>query len=815
MFRNYFTTGIRNILKYKVFSFINVFGLAVAMSVCMLIILMLADQHRYDQFNTKKDRIYRVLSKASDSRQPYATSPFPLATELKAEYPIIEETVGLNPEIGGDATYGQKIAEIRGYFASPSFFNVFDFELEAGDKSTALTAPRSVIINKKLADRFFKNQDPVGKAIEFSDRQLAFPIQHDGVGTPSVPWGSFTVTGVVDESKYKSHLEFDVLISSSSREALYAGNKLKDQSGDWDWYFKHYTYVLLAPGKTESDLVQALNDLVIHKYATSKAEQTKGFQLSPQNIGDIQLDLAGNDTKERFPRFGYYFLGGLAATIMLLACLNYTNLSIARALTRAKEIGVRKVTGASRRSLIFQFLSESVITTLLALMMAIVLLLFIKPAFKGLWVNQYLNFELPSSVAVYLIFTGFALAIGLAAGIYPAFHLSTYQPIKALKDLGSIKPGKLGLRKVLSVSQFVISLFFIATSILIYNQFRHYIKFDYGFTPQNLLNVELQGQNFQRLANEFSSIPGVSTISAADILPATGRSNGIQLKKVHSADEFTEGYVMNTDEKFIGNLGLQIIAGKDLPALGDSASQKMVVNEAMTRQLGYKYPGEIVGEVYEAKWGGLFEVVGVVKDFRFNLLINSHDIKPLALFNHPEQFQYLNIKITSADAAGVVQKMKDKWKKIDPNHAFKYDFFDQQLLSTHQGVFDAVSIIGFVAFLAITIACLGLLGMATYTVERKTKEVGIRKVLGADAKGIAFLLSREFLKMLVISVCIGAPLSYLVNNLWLQMLPNRVEFGAASVMLGSLVLLIVGLITIASQTFNASKRNPVDSLRAE
>jgi putative ABC transport system permease protein len=815
MFRNYFKVGIRNILKYKMFSFINVFGLAVAMSVCMLIILMIADQKSYDQFHEKKDRIYRILSDQEGSRHPYATSPFPLANALKTEYPIIEESTNVTPGVGGDILYNHQVVEAGGYFAEPSFFRVFSFELEQGNANKALVAPNTIVISKALAYQLFRDENPIGKTVEFSDRQLPFPLKHNGGGATPVSWGSFTITGVLDETKYRSHLKFDILVSMASRPALYAEKKLEDLSNNWEWYFRTYTYIVLAPDKTRNDLADALNDLVARKYATIKAEQTKGFRLEAQALGDVQLGLQGNDTSDRMPLAGYYFLIVLALVIMISACLNYTNLSIARALTRAKEIGVRKVTGANRKALVFQFLSESVITALLAVTMAIIMLLFIKPAFKGLWINKHLNFELPSTIPVYFIFIGFALLIGTLAGIYPAFHLSGYQPVSVLKKLNNISPGKLGLRKVLSVSQFVISLFFITTSILIFNQFKHFLAFDYGFTSSNIVNIQLQGIDHQKLANELSAVPGVVGVSACNIIPATGENNNIEIKEADSEAEYAPAGILLTDDNFIGNLGLKIIAGKNLPKAGESSDRLIVVNKEAVEKLGYKYPAEIIGEVFETKWGKeSLEVIGVVEDFRYKLLVNSHDIGPLVLRNQPN-FMYINVKVISEDLMGTVAKMEERWKHIDPIHPFKYEFFDDQLATTHQGILDIVSILGFIAFLSVVIACLGMLGMAMYTAERKKKEIGIRKVLGAETLKIAFLLSREFLKVLMIAISIGAPLSYALNNLWLQKLPNRVDFGFGTVFLGTLVLLTLGLITIGSQTLRASKSNPVDSLKMD
>jgi putative ABC transport system permease protein len=816
MLKNYFTVGLRNILKYRVFSFINVFGLAVAMSVCMLIILMLADQYRYDQFHTKKSRIYRILSDFEGSRQSYATSAYPLAKALKTEYSIVEDAVNLSPGVGGDAMYQEKVADMRGYFADPAFFNVFSFELEMGDKATALESPNSMVISKEMANLLFKSENPLGKTIEFSDRQLSFPQQFDGSGSPPVSWGSFTVTGVIDETRYKSHLRFDVLVSASSRDILYAENKLEDQTNNWEWFYRYYTYVLLDAGKAEGDLTVALDDLVSRKYTNLSSETTKGFKLIPQGLADVQLGLMSNDTDSRFPMLGYYFLGFLAIVIMISACLNYTNLSIARALTRAKEIGVRKVTGARRSNLVFQFLSESVLTSFFALTLAVIFLMLLAPAFKGLWVNQYLNFELPAVPSVYLIFVAFALFIGIVAGLYPALFLSNYQPIKALKSLATTSPGKLSMRKALTVFQFVVSLFFITTSILIYNQFKHFLSFDYGFHSQNIVNIDLQGVDYQQLSHELRGIPGVTAISACDIVPSTGSNNNNQLRKIGTDDEYNKVGILITDENFVPNLDIKLIAGKLLPPEGETSDRFILVNEAFARQWEYQFPGQIVGEVFESKWGEeMLEVIGVVKDFRFKLLINEDGIAPLLMRNQPGGFKYLNVKLSTADLVGTITGLENRWKKIDPIHPFRYEFYDDQLQSTHQGLFDVVSILGFIAFLAVVIACLGLLGMATYSAERKTKEVGIRKILGAGDMSIALLLSRGFLKMLWISICIGAPMSYFVNNLWLQKFPNRVEFGIGTVTIGVLVLLVLGFLTIGSQTVKASKTNPVKSLKSE
>ena len=814
LFQNYFKIGIRNILKYKTFSFINIFGLAVAMSVGMLLILMLADQHRYDLFHVKRDRIYRILSSTEEGRQGYATSPFPLAHALKESYPIVEEVTHLTPGVGGDATYQQKLTDMRGYFAEPSFFQVFDFRLEKGDEKTALMQPNSVVISSELAYELFNDENPIGKAIEFSDRKLAFPLEFDGISSPAVPWGSFTITGVIDHSKYKSHLAFDALVSTSSLPLLYADKKIEDRSNDWENYFRTYTYVLLRPDADEEQLDRTLADFVKRTYRDISAEHIKGFHLTPQPLSQVQLGLMGNDTNNRLFLAGYYFLVALAIIILISAALNYTSLSIARSVVRAKEIGIRKVNGAQKRSVMIQFISESILISLFAMVLAIVLLFLLKPAFKNLWVNQYLGFELPQTFEVYLIFFGFAVFIGILAGLYPAIKLSSYEPTKVLKKLQVMDTGGMGLRKALNVSQLVISLFFIATSVVVFRQFNYFMKFDYGFTSSNIINVELQGASYEQVAQQFYSVPGVVSISASDIIPATGTNNGIELKNHGTEDEFTFASILNTDHHFAQNLDIQLVAGSGLSE--NSTTQSILINESAVEKLGYPNPSAIIGESFETKWGGeTLTVVGVVKNFHYLLLINNNGIAPLVLRRNPEQFKFVNVKLSEGDRMKTISQLEVKWKEIDPLHSFQYKFFTDELASTHQAIFDIVTILGFVAFLAIVIACLGLLGMATYTVERKTREVGIRKALGATGFDIAFLLSKEFMAIVLIAVCIGAPLSFFVNNLWLQTLVNRVDVSWSAVGIGTLCILVLGFITIATQALKASHTNPVESLKVE
>jgi putative ABC transport system permease protein len=818
MFFHYLKVGFRNILKYKVFSFINVFGLAAAMSVCMLIMLMIEDQKSHDQFNVNKDRIYRLLCDKADFRNPYATTPYPLAAAVKAELPGVEVTTHLVLGPGGDMKIGQKIAEARGYFADSSFFRVFSFELEKGDRSAALAAPRSVVITHALAQRLFKDEDPIGKTVEWVDRGIS--LYSDYSSGAATPWGSFVITGVVADRGYRSHLRFDVLMSTASMPALIADKKIGDQTRDWSSYTNSFTYALLLPGKSLQDLDAGLRQVVTNHYAG--LPDFKGFSLRGQPLTRISPGiLLGNDPTIALPMFAYYFLWFLAILILVLACLNYINLSVARALNRAREIGVRKVTGAKRVNLVLQFLGESVITTFFALAVAIGLLFFLKAAFVRLWVNQYLNFQLNGGVSVYLIFVLFAAVVGVLAGLYPALHLSGFKPIPALKNNDGLRPGRMGLRKVLSVVQFAFSLLFIITSILIYNQFRYFIAFKYEFNSHNIVNIDMQSNDYRLAEKAFSDIPGVVGVSACEYLPAETRSEGGDLRKLDDnphpkKEDYKPVMTLSADEHFLGNLGLKLLAGRGLLSPGPAAERHIVVNEALVRSFGYRYPAEIVGHRFQSSWSDSpYTVIGVVQDFHMRMILGNDVIDPLYLYSNATNFQYVNLQIATRDIRGTMARIGEKWRGIDPVHSLKYSFFSDELANQSQGLFDIVSILWFIAMLAVTIACLGMLGMATYSTERRRKEVGIRKVLGADNMSNALLLSREFLMILSIAIGIAAPLSYILNTMWLRKFPNRVEFGWGTVALGTLVLLVLGLITVGSQTVRASRRNPVESLKME
>jgi putative ABC transport system permease protein len=373
--------------------------------------------------------------------------------------------------------------------------------------------------------------------------------------------------------------------------------------------------------------------------------------------------------------------------------------------------------------------------------------------------------------------------------------------------------GKRGLRRILTVSQFAISLVLIITSIVIYNQFKHYRQFDYGFNPKNVVNINLQGKDFQLVKNSLKNVKGIKEISGCAYLPSTGRNDGLTLK-VPGKDTSFNAVDLSVEQDFVKVMEIPILHGKDIQTDASGKTDFILVNEEAARRFGFKHPAEIVGQSYTLDDKNV-QVAGVIKDFTFFLLFSGRATGPVVLRSNPASIKYATLKLEAGDVAAITTSLANEWKSIDPIHPIKYEFYEDTLANTNQGIFDLVSVIGFLAFIAITIACLGLLGMAIYATERRTKEIGIRKVLGASEWSLNFMLSREFLIMLGIAILIAAPLAFILNNYWLNFMTVRDNLTFSTVCFGSFILLILGLLTIIPQTFRIAKRNPVKSLRTE
>lgn len=812
MFQNYLKIAFRNLLRNKVFSFINIVGLAVSMSVCLLIINLIADQKSYDQFHTNKDRIYRVMTHGKNGNDfQTASSALPLAHKLKKEFTGIERTASLVRSIGGDVVYDEKFASGGGYFADGELFKILDFKLSKGDANTALQNPFSLVVSEDMASQLFGNQEAIGKIVKFNDKGInpGGPEK----GNRETEYGTFTITGILAKNAGKTHLPFKLLASLNTLPILANDKKVDVKHNDWDNVWNSYTYVLLEKNKNQEDLQAALNQISDKQYPKGQVNQNafeaKALtEITPSNP-------IGNETHIAMPEIVLLILSILGLIVMLSACLNYTNLSIARSLTRAKEVGLRKVVGASRKQIFTQFISEAIVVSSLSLVLAIGFLEVLKIAFEGMWLNKFLNVAFDQNLFLFLLFLVFSIVVGFVAGVLPSFYISIYNPIQMLRNFGNIKLFKrLTLRKVLLVTQFCVSLIFIISTALLHSQTNHLLSFDYGFDKNNIVDINLyKPENYQRFAQAIVSNRDVTGVSACSFMPSTGTQNATMTYKADNKKDSIQTNYLDIDSKFINVWNLKLIAGKNLPEMPSSTNENYIlINETMVKNFKYSSANVAVGQKMILE-GNNVEILGVVKDFQF--LDVTRKIAPLTLRNRPNTFGFANVKISGRNTAETLAYLEKTWKLVNPNTKFEYEFLDQQLLFVHAMLGDIARILSVLSFLAVLISCLGLLGMATYTAETRTKEIGVRKVLGSSVWQIVVLLSKGYLKMLMVAVVIATPLAYLLNNLWLDFFVYRVSISVGVLLFSVFILLIISVLTVFSQSWRVAKISPIKSLRTE
>jgi putative ABC transport system permease protein len=808
MIRNYFLVALRNLTRNKFFSAINIFGLAVSMTICMAIIMLVADQMNYDRYNSKRGRIYRINSYAVDnngvdrSSIDNATSPLPLRAELLENYTGIEKVVQVRRGFGNNwlEFENQNVnIPIKGFFADPEFFEVFEYEFEHGDPETALREPYSVVLTRKAANKLFKEKNPVG---------LSFKVGE---------LGNFTVTGVLKETENKSHIVFESLASMATAKSLEAQGKLEKNSDDWMSFWNGWNYILVEEGKSLAEVDSHLEKIYKQHIGSVTNPEAYKAKFRVQSITEMTPGpLINNPIGPSLPWVFVYFLGGLAGVIMLTSCFNFTNLSIARSLKRAKEIGVRKVTGAARWQIFVQFLSESVVVSLCSLALAILLTFLLKPIMLQLTFAKVFMWDLEANVMVFAVFFVFALLVGMLAGFFPAVVLSAFEPVKVLKSLGTMKLfSRMGLRKALLVSQFTLSLIFILTVIVMYNQLDLFLNKDYGFNMKENISVRLNKTSSSALKNELLRQGNITSVSASSHIPAAGTTYGNGFKKDLSEKEWTDLTYFVVDEHYLQNMELKLVAGSFfLPGNDASNKNKIVVNEQTIKAFHFSSPSEALGEEIIYQQDSTKKVIiGVVKDYNHNALMSKLD--NLGLMYDSAKFNLLQVRYSGTREAGV-KSIEKAWASVNPGLKVDYKDVEEEIKFFYNTIFgDIVNVVGVIAVLAIIISCLGLLGMATYTIETRMKEVSIRKVLGSSDRAVVLLLSKSFITLLLISVMIGVPLAWLLNNLWLQLMAYQTEMSFGVILIGVGILVLLGGITISSQTIRAAFSNPIDTLKNE
>lgn len=800
MLKNYLTIALRNLRKHKGFTSINVFGLAVSMAIALLVILFAKELYTYDRFHPDLDRLYRVTSTVT---YPYgtwdmATSPGPLAEVLETDYPMVEETVRLS-SFGGLARYDEAAFSLQGLYADPTFFTLFGFELLAGDPETALDQPYAMVLTERTAAKFFGDADPLGQV-----------ITRDNIG-------DFTVTGVIASTQQNTHIKFEALLSMATLEARQQEGR-DVQLDNWEVASSYYTYLRLREDTDPEDLVASFPDLMARVYPET-AENPTPPALDVQAVAGITTgyDSYSNEISELGNMLQVTILSIMALVVMLIAGFNYVSLATARSLKRAKEIGVRKVAGAHRSQIMRQFLGESILVSLLALVVAVGLLYWLVPAFNSLQlmreIDMQLTFDVTKDGGVYMAFITFAVLVGLSAGLYPAAHLSSFLPVHVLKSASHVRGlSSLTLRKVLVVSQFTLSLILIVITLVIYQQFTLITRADYGLDQEHILQVRLQGVSGEAFEAELERKAPVANVILASNMPIAGGNSSTNIQTEAMAEPTLIQYYA-IDTEFLEELHLGVLAGRNFSEAFATDEKGLLLTQAALSALGLGEPHEAIGQVVTFQSQADYTVVGVVDDFY--ALGYEMGYRPVALTFNPERYYYAIVRLHAGQVEAGLEALEATWATFAPGVTMRYEFFDQRLEEDFVIIRDVIGMTTTVALIAILVACLGLLGMASYSAESRLREVGIRKVLGADVRQIVFLLSSEFIKLLVIAIAVGTPLAWIAGTLFLQQFANRVDLGVWMFALAISAMLLLSLTTIGSQTIRASHANPVDTLRHE
>ena len=801
MFKNYFKTAWRNIRKNKLFSTINILGLSIGIATCFIIMLYVQDELSYDRFNDKADRIYRIAFKANINGGKILEGNVmpPVAAVLKNDYPEVEEATRLN--LNGDTkiTYNNKtFKESKLAIVDSNFFSVFTLPFIKGSSKTALMEPHNIVLTKDMAHKYFNTEEPIGKLLKI-DNEV------------------FKVTGVIDNIPANSHFHFDFFVPLS--DLPYARDPSWMSSG-------MFTYIVLKKGYDYKKLETKFPGMV-EKYMGPQIQRQMGVSLSQfktkgnelgfilQPLTSIHLYSETNFELEPGGNGSYvYIFGAIAIFMLAVACINFINLSTAGASKRAKEVGVRKVAGSGKRQLISQFLSESILITLFALIIAFVLIEIALPAFNNIS-GKHLSFNVKPMLA----FIALGLLVGIIAGIYPAFYLSSFKPIAVLKGKLTNNNKSFGLRSSLVVFQFFISVALIISTIVVYQQMKFIQNKKLGYDKEQIItlpNSYALGKNEQVYKEEMLKDSRIVNATASSYKPAGPSNNNNALAYPEGHDnQLMKTVEYHVDENYIPTFGMQMAAGRNFSKDFATDSLGMIINESAAKAFGWgtlNAVGKTIIRQNSDKGTNIpFHVVGVVKDFNFKSLHEA--ISPLLMTLQPEGGLIFKIKTT--DVAGLLATMKKQWDSYNTDEPFTYTFMDDLFNKTYSAEQKTGTILNIFSLLIIFVACLGLFGLATYTAEQRTKEIGIRKVLGASVIQVTQMLSKEFIRLVLIASLIAFPAAWWAMNKWLQSFAYRINISWWVFVVAGFAALLIALATVSFQAIKAAIANPVKSLRTE
>jgi putative ABC transport system permease protein len=812
MLSSYLKTSGRTLVRNKLFSAINIFGLAISMSVGLLMISFVVDLTSYDQFHKKADRIYRVITDytRTDGKQTHLASTSVRAGDRISEtFSGVEHVAMLRSGFGGDAAFGDQVVPFKGLWASENFFDVFTFPLIEGNAATALKEPYSIVLTATAAKKLFGTASPLGKTIHFIDPSRK--NQQGSEGNGETKNSAYVITGVIEDIPKFSHMQFEVLVSLAGARVEAINDK---DFLSWEEVWQNYVYVVLPEDGSSDNLQVNLNKLA--------EEENKGLkhtkvELKAQALSDIALgpDLSNNIGPTMISSI-VWIIGGLSFVVVLSACFNYTNLSIARSLRRSREVGIRKVIGALKGHVLAQFVVESILIAMFALVFSVVLFFIIKPHFISVAPELSRMVLLDLSLPIVIYFILFAIMVGLLAGILPAIFFSEINAAKVLKNsLGVSGFKRLNLRKALIVGQYTCSLVFITATLIVQKQYKHFLSFDLGFQTENILNINMQSNKAELLQVELQQMPEVQAISKSQMITSVGNYYGTYMKYENPQDSALIWY-NSIDEHYLPLHGHKLITGRNFTARTENEKEsEVIVNEVALKRFNIadRDPLKALGEVVTIN-GEKMEIIGVMKDFHYGKVDSKID--PVVFRYLNKNADFLNVKIASNDIVGTMNKIEGMWKKLDSVHSFDAHFYEDQIEDAYSEYSAMITVVGFMAFLTISIASIGLLGMVVFTTETKLKEISIRKVLGASDGNLVFLLGKGFMLLLLISALIALPTTYMFfDGVLLSDVTYRAPIGALEMFLGLSIVLAIALIMITSQTLKVSRTNPAIVLKSE
>jgi putative ABC transport system permease protein len=817
MLKNYLKIAWRNLMKNKVFSFINIFGLSVGLACCILITLYIFHETGYDKYHKNGDRIYRLGTVFIDQgiEERGGNTSAPLGRMLQQEYPEVEASARTLNLFRDDKTLFQvkenngelkSFYETKGFLADSNFFQILSYKFKEGDPKTALQEPNSVVINEEIANKLFGNQSALNKMVRVSSSTNGDT--------------SFRITGVFSNPPGPSHLDARFFLSfRGGNMDRFANNNPSLANNNM-----FYTYLLLKNGSDSKMLEKKFPDFIQRHLGEQLKQMGKQRKYFVTSVPDIYLSGITRNSTAGGSKTTLFILGSIAVLTLLIACINFMNLSTANSAKRASEVGVRKVLGAQKQSLLRQFLGESLVMAGIALVFALIFTALLLPVFEQVS-GKTLIISSTQKVTLGGLFILLALLTGLLAGSYPAFYLSSFKPIKVLKGKFSNSLAAVSLRKGLVVFQFVISIVLIVASVVIANQMNYLQQKDLGFQKDQQIIIPLRTstakESVQAFKNDIVNNTSISSIGTSMAYPGIfNPQDWLMYRQGQTMDNSKQVYINLVDNNFLQTLGVKLVAGRLFSSeFSADTLTSFVINEQAVKEYGFASPQDAVGKWLAADWDGeqnRFTIVGVVKDFHFKDL--HEKIEPFAFRFYNDADAGFNYMIAHSRGGNIKQSLstlENAWKKLNPNEPFEYSFLDQDFQKNYEAESRQASLINYFTIVAIIISCLGLFGLATFTAEQRTKEIGIRKVLGASVYGVVALLSKDFLKLVIIAVIIASPLAWWAMNKWLQNFAYQTSIWWQVFALTTLLAVVIAFATISFRAIRAALSNPVKSLRTE